>query len=492
MKPQDFDVEKIHFLLFYIEPVEDEKMLYLSLDKTKKRSYAKQIYTAIRTKILSGELEAGETLPSSRDLSQELCVARNTVLTAYEMLASEGIVHSVAGAGFYVCSGVRTMPQPVSITNQQTASLSDVMILDQMINFDSGISALDLFPREKWNRVVSQAFLSAPVSALGYDDPQGRPEFRRVLCSYLKRTRGISCSPEQIIVTSGAKQGLSLVAKCLLCFQSEVWIENPSNANVKQILSYHTNHIVPFEVDTQGIQPEQFPINGRPTLIFTTPSHQFPMGGILPIQRRIALIEFARKSGAYLLEDDYDSTFTYDIAPANSLFELDNERVIYVGTFSKVMFPSIRLGYLVLPSHLISQIRELKRLADHHSNSIYQLALMHFIQNGDLDWHIRRMKKEYRKRRDFLLELLYSIFGEHVHIHGAIAGMHIVAEFDNISFSKECIDRLLTSGLYVVPVERHSLTKGTHKNQIILGYAGLTKHKMEVGLKQLRASIYQT
>lgn len=464
-------------------------MVYLSLDETKKRSYSKQIYMEIREKILSGELEVGESLPSSRDLSRELSVARNTVLTAYDMLVSEGMVDSVPGSGFYVRSGVKHTQQIVSVADQQTASLSDVVISDQTINFDSGLPALDLFPREKWNRVVSRAFLDAPVSALGYDDPQGRPEFRHVLCSYLKKTRGISCQPEQIIITAGAKQGLSLVAKCLLHSQSEVWMENPSNVNVKQIFSFYRSNIVPFDVDSEGIRPDQFPSDGKPNMIFTTPSHQFPMGGILPIQRRIALIDFARKSGAYLLEDDYDSEFTYDGLPSNSLFELDSERVVYVGTFSKVLFPSIRLGYLIVPMHLVPQMRELKRLADHHSNSVYQLALMRFIESGDLERHIRHMKKEYRKRRNLLLELLHAYFGELVHIHGTAAGMHIVAEFDGVNFSEERMQRLLSSGVYIVPVERHSLIKGAQENQIILGYAGLTNQDMLRGLDLLKREI---
>lgn len=464
-------------------------MLHISMDGVQKRSYTKQIYTEIREKILAGELGAGEMLPSSRDLSRELCVARNTVLAAYDMLVSEGAVYSVAGSGFYVGAGAKRPIRNLPIENLQTASLSDCTITNKTINFDSGLPALDLFPRAKWNQTVSRAFMEAPTAALGYDDPQGRPEFRHLLCNYLKHTRGISCKPDQIIVTSGTKQGLSLVAKCLLNSQSEVWIENPSNVNVTQIFSYHTNQIIPFEVDALGIRPETFPIGGTPNLIFTTPSHQFPMGGILPIQRRIALIEYARDSGAYLLEDDYDSAFSYDSPPANSLFELDNEKVIYAGTFSKILFPSIRLGYLVVPEHLVSKMRELKRLADHHSNSIYQLALMRFIENGDLERHIRRMKKEYRKRRDYLLELLPAYFGDQVSLHGANAGLHIVAEFNNITFTKETTKRLLQSGVYIVSVDQHSLPKGSHANQIILGYGGIGKPDILVGLNRLKEEI---
>lgn len=463
--------------------------MHIVLDETKKRTFARQIYAEIRKKILSGELEAGQPLPSSRDLSRELCVARNTVLTAYDMLVSEGDVYSVAGSGFYVGSGVKYELRYLSVNDRQTASLSDAVITQKTINFDSGIPALDLFPRSKWNRAVSRAFLDAPVSALGYDDPQGRPEFRSVLCGYLEKTRGISCGPEQIIVTSGTKQGLSLTAKCLLNSRSEVWIENPTNANVRQIFSYYTDRITPFEVDAQGLQPRMFPAGGKPALIFTTPSHQFPMGGILPMQRRIELTRFTEKSGAYLLEDDYDSEFRYDAHPSNSLFELDCEHVVYAGTFSKVLFPSVRLGYLVVPAHLVPQMRELKRLADHHSNSVYQLALMRFIESGDLERHIRHMNKEYKNRRDCLLELLNQYFGDQVRIHGGAAGMHVVAEFEGVVFTGERVRRLLEAGVYIVPVENHSLTKGGHENQIILGYAGLTRDAMARGLDLIRAEL---
>ena len=461
-------------------------MLYISIDKTKKRSYADQLYGILREKILSGELSAGESLPSSRELSRELSVARNTVLTAYDRLVSEGAVTSVAGSGYFVSPGAKNVAQKNLMEHRQTASLSDSVISEDTINFDSGLPALDLFPREKWNRVVSRAFLDAPVSALGYDDPQGRPELRRVLCGYLKKTRGITCTPEQIIVTAGTKQGLTLAAKCLLNSESEVWMENPSNANVRKIFSYHTDNIIPFEVDSRGIRPEAFPQEGTPDLIFVTPSHQFPMGGILPLQRRIALIEFARKSGAYILEDDYDSTFTYEGQPANSLFELDSDRVIYLGTFSKVLFPSLRLGYLVVPEHLVPRMREWKRLSDHHSNSVYQLALMGWIENKELDRHIRRMKKVYQNRRDVLIKLMKDYFGDRVTIHGGGAGMHIVAEFEGTEISEEQIRNLLQAGVYVVPVERHSLTKGNHCNQIILGYASLTEEDMIRGLNILK------
>lgn len=468
--------------------LESEKdMLYLELDKSKKRLVKLQIYHQLREKILTGELKSGLRLPSTRELSSELNVSRNTVLSAYEMLISEGYVHSTTGSGVYVNNGVHAFKYTDKMIDSRVSSLSNDVITQDVIDFDSGIPAIDLFPRGKWNRVVTQAFNEAPISALGYDYPEGRLELRRTLVDYLKKTRGIQCEPEQIIITTGAKQGISLIAKCLLHQDSIVWIEDPSNHNVNQIFSYHTKHIMPITVDEEGIQTKLFPTTSVPTVIFVTPSHQFPMGGILSIQRRLELAEFARKNGCYIIEDDYDSEFRYNGQPVNSLHELFSGQVIYVGTFSKVLFPSLRLGYLVMPFSLVEQCKEWKRLADHHSNSINQLALARFIENGDVERYIMKAKKLYFKRRNLLISLLNEYFPGKVKIHGAPAGMHIVAEFDSVIFSKDIINRLKEIGINVIPVENHAIVKGNHTNQIILGYAHLSPSRLEQGIIKIKS-----
>ncbi len=466
-----------------------ETMLFVELDKERRRSITNQIYTQLRKKIMHGELKSGERLPSSRELAKDLHVARNTVLTAFDMLVSEGLAVSVPGSGIYVSREAAELPLPETPqADHYTPSLAADRIPLNAVNFDSGIPALELFPRSKWNRFFSRAFLDAPISALGYDDPQGRPELRKTLAAYLEKSRGIHCDPDQIIITSGAKQGLTLIAKCLLDENSEVLLEDPSNANVRQIFSYHTNRILPVPVDGQGLVMKQLPSDGMPKLIFVTPSHQFPMGGILPIQRRLELIQYARRKGCWLLEDDYDSEFRYDGAPVRSLFELDDNRVIYVGTFSKIMFPSLRLGYLVLPHPLVEQCLTWKRLADHHSNSVYQLALTHFIESGEFEKHISRMKKIYYKRRCNLLALLEKYFPGQVRIYGDAAGMHVVAGFHEVVFTPELIRRIRNTGVYLVPVEKHSALGG-HVDQVILGYAQLDPEEMEKGLIKIKNCI---
>ena len=476
-------------------------MSVIEINKKEKRSYTKQIYLQLREKILTGRFECGERLPSTRRLSDSLGVSRNTVLTAYEMLESEGLAESKPGSGIYVsllsenAAKERTRTEAAiqkAKREAQTAgavpSLSAERIPAKTISFDSGIPDLENFPRGKWSRTVSRVFSEAPATVLGYDDPRGRPELRTAVASYLERTRGIRCEADRILITSGAKQGLTLIAKCFLDAQSEVVLEDPTNRNIRQIISYHTKRIIPVPVDREGVITDALPTDAEPALIFTTPSHQFPLGGILSLPRRLDLIRYAKSKNAFLVEDDYDSAFRYDGMPVRSLVELDGNRVLYVGTFSKDLFPSLRLGYLVLPRSQLDRFAEWKRLADHHSDSVNQLTLAQFIESGELERHVARMKKKYHKRRDILLALLEKHFPGRVSVFGEAAGMHIVAEFSDVVFTPAIVSELLSAGVYMVPVQEHSVLPG-HSGQIILGYAGLDGEAMERGLLLLREII---
>ncbi len=461
-------------------------MLYLNLNKQQGRSICQQIYEQIQNMILNGELKAGEKLASTREMARVLNVSRNTVITAYEMLASEGFVISIPGCGVFVNQGAEFPKAPETLIDYNASAFSIAEYKQDHISFDSGTPALELFPRHKWNRIASQIFREAPISVFGYDYPQGRPELRKTLAAYLKKTRGINCHPDQIIITAGAKQALTLVAKCLLHEESEVWIEDPSNRNVKKIFSYHTSNITPIPVDHEGIQTHMLPKNRKPAFIFVTPSHQFPMGGILSIQRRLELIRCIQEMCCYIVEDDYDSEFKYKGLPINSLYSHDHERVIYIGTFSKILFPSLRLGYIVLPFSLVEQFREWKRLTDHHSNSLNQLALMRFMESGELERHILRMKKVYLKRRNYLIEKIHEYFPNAVRVIGEAAGMHIVTEFSKVNFSPKIIEGIKKANVNVIPVEDHAIVKGRHKHQIILGYAHLEPSEIEQGLSRLK------
>lgn len=435
-------------------------MLYIPLDKSARRTYTKQIYYAIREKILAGELRAGEALPPYRELSQDLAVSKNTVLSAYDMLVAEGMLRSVAGSGFYVAAGVRRLPPPALVPPPQSAALTDIVIPDGAINFDNGCPALELFPRAKWSRALSAAVAEAPVAALGYDLPQGRPELR-----------------------------LALAAQCLLSAAGEVWIEDPAPALLRQMLQCRMERIVPLPVDAHGLDPARFPAGRKPALIICSPARQFPTGAIMPMTRRMELVAFAKRTGAYLLEDNFESEFNYDAPPTSSLFELAPECVLSVGTFSKVLFPSVRLGYLVAPRQLVASLCAQKRLSDHHTNSLDQLALAAFLRDGELERHTRRMKKEYRARRDCLTDCLRAQFGPGVHISGGAAGMNLVAAFDGVDCTDALVRRMLQQGVYAVPVEQQAAVKGLHKNELILRYSGLTRAELALGAARLKAAI---
>lgn len=233
----------------------------------------------------------------------------------------------------------------------------------------------------------------------------------------------------------------------------------------------------------------RIPVGRKPTLIICSPARQFPTGAVMPITRRMELVAFAKRTGAYILEDNFESEFNYDAPPTSSLFELSPECVLSVGTFSKVLFPSVRLGYMVVPRQLVAALCAQKRLSDHHTNSVEQLALAAFLRDGELERHMRRMKKEYRARRDHLTDCLHTQFGRMVHISGGAAGMNLVAAFDGVDFTDALVRRMLQQGGYAVPVEQQAAVKGRYKNALILRYSGLTCDELALGAVRLRAAV---
>ena len=277
--------------------------------------------------------------------------------------------------------------------------------------------------------------------------------------------------------------------RLLLSPGDEVVIEDPVTYEVQQILMSSGAQLFPVPVDERGMQTDLLPLDKRPRLIFVTPSHQFPQGGILPVQRRLHLLQFARTADCYLVEDDYDSEFRYVGSPISSLQGLSPERVIYVGTFSKILAPALRLGYLVLPAELVERSRSIKRLLDLHSPSLEQLMLAQFIESGKLERHIVRMKRVYQRRRHVLITTLRQHFSEQVEIVGDATGLHLVARFPRVTFTPEIIAAIERSGVHVYPVERHAIVKGRHLHEIILGYGHLSPAHIERGIGQLKLAL---
>lgn len=464
-------------------------MLWIPIDRSLDISLIRQVYHQIRERILNGELQSGDKLPATRELSSELGVSRNVILEAYDQLFSEGFLVTRQGAGTFIAEGAYLEQRKKSTLIDSLYWCEETNKESNIINFRSGIPALDLFPRKGWAKLSHTIWNETPPSTFGYDIPQGRPELRKVLSRYLLKTRGVFCQPEQLVITSGATQALTLVSKLLLSSGDEVLIEDPITNDIQTIFKNSGAFLSPIPVDDNGMNTSLLPANKNPKFIFITPSHQFPLGGTLPIQRRVQLVNYSRKTNCYLIEDDYDSEFRYEGSPVSSLQGLDPERVLYIGSFSKILSPSLRMGYLVLPSHLVEKCRRVKWFSDLHTPSLNQLILAKFIAEGYLERHIMKMKKIYKNRRDFLIQQLQSAFSNTINIFGYSTGLHLIVEFNQVQFTKELLEKIQQLGVKVYPVEDHAIEKGKHHNRIIIGYGHLTTEEIKEGVSRLQRAI---
>ncbi len=464
-------------------------MVLLQIGPKTETPLSRQIYLQLRSQILNGTLAAGFRLPASRELAAELQVARNTVLTAYELLMAEGFITGQHGSGTYVAenASLETAAPP--------ASPAAIIVPDNIpppsgqIDFRSGIPAIDQLQSQPWiqaNRVVWQ---NASAAALGYSAPAGQLQLRALICGMLRRNRGVICQPEQILITSGSVQGLALVAKTLVSRVARVILEDPANQDIARIFADPLVPTIPVPVDQNGLMVEALTEFPGPSLIVITPSHQFPLGSILPINRRIELIRHARNSKSWIIEDDYDSEFRYDGPPLSAVQGLDPERVIYLGTFSKTLFPSLRLGYMVLPQELVGQLQQLKKITDIHCHSINQLVLAELLLNGYVERHVFRMKKLYRQRRDCLIRMLRALFPEQARVSGASTGLHLIAEFEGIAFDPDLTERCREAGVVVYPVENYAARKGWHRHKLVLGYGHLNESQIQEGIRRLKRGI---
>lgn len=462
-------------------------MIWVSIDRGSDRPLNRQVYEQIQKHILAGELQAGERLPSTRELAKFIQVSRNVVLEAYDQLYAEGYITGKRGSGSYVAPDACLDQLPPG-SQVRDITIPPDAIPEDVIDFRSGLPALDLFPRQNFKRLMMQVIQEVPSSVLGYGDPAGFHGLRAALAKYLLRIRGVRSHPDQILITSGAAQAFSLLAKLLIKPDTWTVIEDPAIRELPTIFSGGRG-VRPVPVDEHGMKTEFLSQIDHPGFIFVTPSHQFPLGGILPIQRRIQLVQYARRADCCIVEDDYDSEFRYNGPSVSSLHSLEPERVIYAGSFSKTLSPALRLGYLVLPWDLVETARTLKRFADLHSPVLEQVVLARFIEQGAMERHIARMKKVYRRRRDTLLASLAHFFGEQVKIHGYSTGLHLVAEFPGKQFSETLLEEISNQGVRVYPVEVHTIEKGLHRDKIILGYGHVPEEKIKQGVGRLKAAL---
>lgn len=461
--------------------------MWFQVDKSSKKTLTQQVYERLINYILDGKMKTNAKLPSSRELGNSLGVSRNVILEVYDQLASEGYLTVIPRSGTYVAPG--SMINKIKSQDTFKEKLVHEDPSKDIIDFKAATPAMDHFPRKVWGRLAKEVCYEASDSIFGYQSPEGHIELREELVKYLHINRGVKCNSEQVFITSGATQALSLITKLLTSNDEYVAVEDPVTDEMRTIFSFNGASIFPVPIDDKGIKPEHLSQESPPGFIFVLPSHQFPLGGTLTIQRRIQLIEYARKFNCFIVEDDYDSEFTYEGTPVHSVQGLDPERVIYVGTFSKILSPTLRIGYVVLPTSLIESFKKLKWYTDRHHSSLEQLILTRFLKDGFIDRHVRKMKRIYKQRRDTLVNSLVRHFPDCT-ILGQAAGMHLVVEFHSIKFTKKLIRWIQEeSSVKIYSVDHYSILKGKHLNKIVMGYGSLAPEKIELGVKNLKDAI---
>ncbi|TPG58466.1 PLP-dependent aminotransferase family protein [Roseomonas nepalensis] len=460
-----------------------------------------RIVETIKARIASGLLGPGDRLPSTRALAAEWGISRTTVTAAYEQLIAEGYVATRPGARAEVARGLGRSPAPPSSPAAAAApgrlsafgerlagfALPSAPAPSPVADFRYGdLSAAD-FPSLAWRKAVTGVILRRPPR-LRYEDPCGSPRLRAALQGYLWRARGLRCAPEQIVVVNGSQQGLDLCARLLLDPGDRALMENPGYALARQVFLAAGAEVVPVPVDREGLLTEGLP---AARLAYVTPSHQFPLGGVLPAGRRRELLAWARRTGAHVVEDDYDSEYRFDIAPIPALQALDEAgRVLYLGTVSKTLSPTLRLGYLVVPAALSLPFAKAKRLADRHTPSLEQEALAGLIEDGAYERHVRRARRRNGERRAALLAALAATLGEGATVVGAEAGLHAVAWLHGVPRDREdaLVARAREAGLGVYPVGPLYAPGEADRPGVaglVIGYASLDARAIRRGVEVL-------
>lgn len=459
--------------------------LHLNLDRSRRVPLAIQIAHAVRKAIAAQPIAAGTRLPATRALAQRLGVSRMVVVEAYEWLIAEGFVEGRAGSGTYVAAGLResTGPTPDAVDPPRRTDVLPERPL--RYDFRPGLPALDLFPRRLWRAALSRAALQARPDLLGYGPVEGLPQLRRLIAEYVARTRGLRVEPQRVVVTLGTAQAMDLVLRALSPVRAMA-LEDPGPEPVRRLARLHGVDVVRVPVDSQGMRVGSLPVGRRaPQVVHVIPSHQYPTGAALRLERRLELLRWADEHDAVLLEDDYDSEFRFDQAPPIALAALDSsERVVYLGSFSKTIFPGLRLGFGVLPERLMERVLELKWFSDRCTPVLEQLALADWLESGVFERHVRKMRSIYARRRQTLLAALDRGFGERVRVGGVPAGMHVLAEFDLGLSASDLIARAADAGVGLYPVG-DAARRRRGPGRVVLGFGHLPEALIARGIARL-------
>jgi GntR family transcriptional regulator / MocR family aminotransferase len=476
----------------------------ITVDRKAAKPLHRQIYDAYREAILDGRLRPGQRIPSTRVFASEIGVSRFPVLNAYTQLLAEGYIESRVGAGTVVSDSlpeqqVLTKPhraaQPATYSGIRPVARRDVPLrplgplpwLSVWGAFRVGQVGFDQFPHHIWSSLVTRRCRSMNEQSLHYGNQMGSEALRKAIASYLKTARSVRCGAEQILIVNGSQQALDLSARVLLEPGNRVWVEEPCYRLTREVFALHGCHVVAVPVDAEGLDVAAGIRKCRKArAALVTPSHQFPLGVTMSASRRLQLLDWAQSSGAWIIEDDYDSEYRYESLPITSLQGLDtNSRVIYVGTFSKVLFPALRLGYIVVPQDLIDRFLAIRRLMDLGPPTFYQEVLADFIEEGHFARHIRRMRVLYRANRKVLIDSLHEDVGQAVEIVGDEAGMHLSAILRNGHNDLEIAERAARQNLSIWPLSPSYLE--TTRQGFIFGFGGTSASEIPSAVRKLRS-----
>ena len=479
----------------------------IALDADGASPIYRQLYDWFLRAIVEGRLRPGQRVPSTRSLAAELKVSRIPVLTAYEQLFAEGYLETFKGTGTMVAASIPEIEiaqshRPNRPTSKYTRPPRLARRIEQAIAapvepvpppgtaFGSCQPALHEFPFEIWSSLIARHSRRQSAATMGYGDAMGQPAFREIIAEYLGAARAIRCDPSQIMIVSGSQHGLQIAARTLLNEGDPVWMENPGYPRAQRALWMAGAKLIPVPVDREGLDVRTGVRRCRNArAAYITPSHQFPMGVTMSATRRMQLLNWASQANSWIIEDDYNGEFRFAGRPVAALQGLSSEdRVIYLGTLSKVLFPALRIGYLVIPKALVRAFCATRDNIDIFPAPLLQNALADFIQEGHFARHIRRMRMQYLARQQKLISAIHAFLGMHVELTGTDAGMHLVAllpeDMDDIELGR----RAAAVGLAVTPLSTCYLRPGGQKG-LILGYGGVDERTIELGVKKLGAEL---
>lgn len=472
----------------------------------------RQLYERLRELILDGTLARGARIPATRTVAADLGLSRNTVLQAVQQLTDEGYLTSRVGDGTYVNASVpEDLERPRGTAESRPSkraaagarlSARGRRIAAQTLNLDTpkiapfvlGQPAVRDFPWETWRRIWRRESMRMDRRALlAYGAVGGLKELREQTATYLTTARGVRCTADQVVIVSSSQQGLACAAQVLLDPGDAAWIEEPGYLGARGALAAAGAQLAPVPVDDAGLRVA-WGVKHRPgaRLAYVTPSHQFPLGSVMSLERRFELLEWATQHGSWILEDDYDSEFRYVGRPLTALQGLDqNDRVIYVGTFTKVMYPSLRLGYVVPPPHLVDAFLAARNFMDRHSPTLPQATLAGFFRAGHFTAHLRAMRARYRMLQQVLVESLQNRLADEVSVRDDPAGLHLVVELRQPLDDEGLCQRLHERGIFASPLSRYYLGRRRVRG-LLLGYAALTPPEIRSGVKQLERVIRES